>query len=612
MLGLVRRDPATRMLPIWALIVGLSVSFLMGALLLRSLRSQSPVSAFSLIALGWTGVSVYLLFGRVRTRCSEFDLTLPIDARRLWLGHLLSVLTAGALIVLTIMLVVIAHEVLPARVELELGPAGLAAYLLGGLFLAVALLEAHAPPLASVPLSRAYVGRTVTVLAGVFALLLLLPAGRLVWSLVPVAVALVVAVRAYRSLPSAFTVVPAEPWADSSRETPSVAGERAQRKGESPRAAEGEAGEMAVPARWIVWTTAVRTVSAGFKDLIGIPLIAVVAVLFGGVFDLAGPESDLQFLPYTYLPMATYLLLALFPLRLARLHHVDSLPLSRRLLFAVATLPLVAAVAAGYGAGYVASRVFDTRPELVRYEQTRDGFRIGVPVRFLEIARDGAPPVVGSPWGETFAPSGTALHQWGRAVAYSPFAVGKESSLEFVALQISRAAGAVYGAEIPYRQIAERYLRVSPDGIVVAKESGLTLRADFPDLEPRGAGPRFAATMTIVTLPWLLLVAALLLCYRSGVPNALRLSIYWGSLGLMLSLLIFLFVAMVTGLTAPWFTQAAFQIPVQWLGHSPARAAGTWAIGGLLLAGAYFLAESRFRRMEIPLRPPKYSLIDCL
>ena len=62
---------------------------------------------------------------------------------------------------------------------------------------------------------------------------------------------------------------------------------------------------VAAPSRWIVWRTAWATASCGVKDLIGFPLIAIVGVLFGGVLDLTGTESDFQFLRFTYLPLAT-------------------------------------------------------------------------------------------------------------------------------------------------------------------------------------------------------------------------------------------------------------------------------------------------------------------
>ena len=596
MLTRILRDPALRLLPVWVAMVATTVSVVMGVLVLNATKNEQPLPAVPLVVVGWLGVALFLLFGKVRVRASAFDLTLPLTARRLWLGHVLGVLLAGTVIALTILAVVMAHRLLPGTLGTTLGPWALLASLLSGLCLAVALMESQQPSLAEVSRSRGYFLRTGAILAGVLALLLLISAGHVAWTVVPALVAIAIGMRTYGALPEAFTVVPSEAQLAAA--------------GAGTLAGTGLPVEAGPPSRWIVWQSALRISSCGAKDLLGYPLLAVIGLMLGGALEVVAPDEDLKMLRYLYVPLATYMMFTLVPLRLGRLHNVDFLPLSRRLLFFVVIVPQFAMMWLGYGAGVATAELFDRREELVSFEETRAGYRVGVPLRYTEVAWDGEAPAYASPWGEAHAPTPWSPFMGSRAALYSPFGTTEDSSKEFVALQISRAAEAVYGASISPAEIEARYLATAEDGSVVPIGAGLTLRQDFPRLVPRPAGPMFPVMLTVVCVPWLLLVALLLRTYRAGASNATRLWIYWGFLGLLLFVLIGESAAMLTRLTAPWFVSAVFELPVQRLGESVAATSAAWVLGMLLVIAGYLVAERQFLRMEIPTRPTKYSLID--
>ena len=84
-------------------------------------------------------------------------------------------------------------------------------HLAAGLFLTFALLQSPQPGLGRIRLSRGYVTFLVACFAGFLVLVLALAALPRIYALVPLAAALVLGLRIYRSLPVAFVVVSREP-----------------------------------------------------------------------------------------------------------------------------------------------------------------------------------------------------------------------------------------------------------------------------------------------------------------------------------------------------------------------------------------------------------------
>jgi hypothetical protein len=231
-----------------------------------------------------------------------------------------------------------------------------------------------------------------------------------------------------------------------------------------------------------------------------------------------------------------------------------------------------------------------------------------VPLRVYEVTRSGDIPDATSPWGERHTPEGLRLVDWSSASVYSPYDTTADSSARFVALQISRAVEQVYGVSIAASTIEQHYLTTRADGTVAPRGAGLTLRADYPELNARG-GPLLPVLLTLVAVPWLLLVAGLLRAYRRGIREWVRQTIVWGSLGLLLVVWIGSSVGTTFGALRPWAFRAAVEIPVMRLGLTAAGTALVWVLCAALFAAAYAIAQRQFQRMEIPTHPSRYTLI---
>lgn len=581
---------AWRRLPLLGLAAGLNTSVLLGVILWYAATQRTSVSPSIITIVAWVGVAAYLAFSDLRTRATQFEMSLPAPAHRLWLFNLAGTLSGGLLIVAVTLGIVAAHAALVSHVELGVNGPLLAATLATGLVLSTLLLQIPRPSLARIPWGAGQIVWTVAVLVGTP--LLLGTAAVAGWPGVALllAGAVVLAGLAYRSVPPAYALVPFVP----------AAAERAH----DPRAP--TPADAAAP-RSILPLTIVRCVSAGAKELLAVPFILLFAIaLGGGPLAIAGDLRELRFL---YLPMTTYMLYALIGPRLASLHRIDFLPISRRTLALALVLPYFVVTCVGYGAGWLIASGARSRLEYVNFEKSGDDYRVSVPLRIYRLTSPRTPPMLDSPWGEQQVAEPLDLFNWSRLAVYSPYAAPPGSSPRFVALQISRAVAATYGASIAPEVIEERYLTTGPDGQVVPRGEGLTLRADYPELRPR-SGPMFPALLALTVVPWLLLIALLLRGYRGGVREWVRQLTVWGALGVLLTFTVAASIGGVFGFMRYWALRALIEIPVMRLGSTTAGTWGVWIAGVALIGVAYLAVQRQFERMEIPTKPSRYTLID--
>jgi len=510
-MGLARiaRQRVWHMLPLWALAAGVNTSVLLGVFSWRAAIETRSISVLTLTLVGWVGVATYLAFTDLRTRCTHFELSLPVTSRSLWLNNLMATLAGGLMMVGLTLGVIALHSALRSRVHVGPDLRLVAVVLCTGLALATLLLQAPRPSLARIPAMPLQIVWTVVVLAGTP--LLLAVAAIAGWPGLTLLLSLtaVVAFRSYSSVPRSYSLVPLEP-------------QSAERADSRPVPSAG------ARSSWLVPLTIARAVSAGAKELMAVPLVLLFSMMLGGAL-LALESGSIRELRFLYLPMTTYILFALIGPRLCALHYIDALPIPRRSLVAALVLPYFLLMCAGYGVGAIIARDERSRLEYVNFEEGDDGYRVTVPLRVYATAWDGQPPPVDSPWGESHASEALAPFGWSRAAVYSPYSAPPGSSARFVAQQISRAANAVYGASIPPETIERRYLVTRADGSVAVQEQGLTLRRDYPTLKAR-SGPMFPALVALGAVPWLLLVALLLRAYRSGIGEWVRQTIVWGSL----------------------------------------------------------------------------------
>ncbi len=593
----IRRDDALRLLPLWISVSAGVALLLVGVGAYRAYDDPGLAPAALTVVL-WCALAPYLAFGQVRRRSSRFDLTLPLSARRLWLTHVAAVLLAGAAILAVAAVLVALASGLPARLQgrpvPQLDVFRLAVHLAVGLGLAVAVLESARPRLAEIPRSRGRVLLTLASVGGVLGMLWLLSTLPLLWTLAPLAVAVVLGLRTYRSLPPAFSLVPLAAAPDLPRR----------------RSAERDwAAAVTGPrARWRRGLDLVRWVVGSPIAWFAYPMIFFAGMLTADLLRAWTGEADMT---VQNLLLAIYALLTFSGLMTVRLPHFDPLPISRRLLFAALVLPILAALVLGYGAGRIAVAALEEPRDLVEMAQWQAGYYVRVPARYLEIAWDGRPPELGAPWGESLEPLLFPLLRGSRVGLYSPFPVSAGSSPELYAFQIRRAVEAVYGRSIPAAEIRERYLEVDGEGRVVPRGEGLTLLADHPGLEPRDTGPAFPIVLLLVVLPWLLLFSIVLRTYRADVEDRVRLAVFWGLVALVFAAMVLQLALAVAGVVEPWVTRGFLEIAIRHLGESWPGSLAAWLGSTLALFGGYRLAEAGFRRSELPTRlVMKRGLLD--
>jgi hypothetical protein len=571
-----------RFLPLWVAMAALCTSALASVIRLAAVKSGNPMSYWSLLLACWCGIAVYLGFGKLRVRCSGFDMTLPVPARRQWTTHLLAVLLAGGIIAAVSLAVVFLHLLLPrGEAAVEISFAVLATTLVAGLILAVLLLQMPRPELAAIPLTRRYVLWIVGVLAGVAALLVLAGVSAPFGAAALLLAAAVLGSWLYRRVPAAFVLAPREP----DRSAPAI----------------GDYSGSSFPALPMVL---LRGTTAGVKEIAFLPFIVICGFILGGGLEILTDEPYWRNIRFMWIPMVAYMLFAFMGPKLGALHHLDPLPVSRRLLFAGLVLPYMLLFCISYGAGVAASIGPLSRAELVDYREGEEGFEITLPLRVYGISTGGDVPEVGSPWGESHPPSTAQPFGFSRAVIYSPYSAPAGSSDQFVALQISRAVRAVYGATIEPEEIARRYLPISG-------EQGLTLRRDYPGLRA-GSGPVFPFLLALSAVPWLLITAALLRAYRAGIREWVRQAVVWSSLAVLLLIWLAEVACMVTGFIRPWAYRGLVEIPAMRLAESIPGTIAAWTVSVLLVGLSYLVAQSQFLRMEIPATPSKYTLIDYM
>jgi hypothetical protein len=592
-LSLFRRDAALRTLPMWGVLFLLNASVLLGLAVTVAANRRSFVSATSLVVIGWINIAPFLAVGHGRSRCGALDLALPITGRRLWTAHLALIALAGlAMTGAYVAFVATAARILGGSVPFRAEPASMMILLGAGTLLAVVLLQAPRPSLARIPLNAGTVLWSTFMLLALLTLLPLLAPYGGAGALVPLALAVGVGVWTFRRVPPTLALVPREPAAGGPAGRAADAG---------PAGIRDRAADLRA-ARRTVLLSSLRCVTAGAKELAALPFVA-----FFGFLLANGPAAwldpaalrDFRFL---FIPLAIYMLFTLVGPRLGSLHHLDPLPVSRRLLFAGLILPSVAVFLIAYAAGLLAVSRLGPRTEMVDYRKYDEGWTLSAPLRVYRVAWDGRAPEIGSPWGESHPADAASLIRGVRPILYNLYSAPPGSSARFVALQASRAVEEVYGVSIPPEEIERRHLETHPDGTVAGRADSLALRA----------GPISAVLFFLVGVPWMLLVALLLRAYRAGVREWVRQSIVWGALGILLAIWLVETLGLMTGLTEPWLIRALVEIPTFRLGASAAGTIAAPLLAALGFLGAYRLAGGQFARMEIPARPSKYTLVEWL
>ncbi len=600
MLRLMRGQEVFGRLSMWLVHSGLTASVLLGLLAWSRgpglERSRIELSVLVLV-VAWFSLGTFLLFGKVRTRCSDLQLVLPYSSRRLWLAHVWAVAAAGAGLVVVVLAVVEVHQWgLGSLVDQGVdGPSllRLGSLLLAGLLLAVVLIESRRLDLQSPPVDALDVLWRVGVIVALTLASLALIRRPLLGALALLGGAALVSAWTLARLPGTFLL--------------SGADERRTRTSSLPVSAwtaGGSLGRIRTVGRLVAIVHGARF--GVWATVMMLPFVALCGAMASGMF---GIWSDLEDLRFLYIPLYVYMLFNSLPAGMEQLAHLDPLPVSRRSMFALLVLPLLVSFAVGYGVGALALELKGRdRPRIV-YEPLRgeSHYRLSVPMAHNRLTLAASPPEITSPWGETHQPRGVRLASFAPLYGYSPFSTPERSSPEFVALQMSRAIEAVYGAHLEPEELSRRYL-VSADEGTVLRQGGLSLEEDF-GLRPLWAGPLFPALLAMTSVPFLLLAALFQRTYRAGSGGSARRRFWMVTLAVAMALLVLQLALSIGGVIEMWAARALIEVPLQQYGTSALGAALVWVLAAVLIGLAYRLAERAFFKAELPVRPTVLKLI---
>jgi hypothetical protein len=431
-----RRDFAVRSLSWW-----LPIAVLMGGFIWwrGSTLPSAPGDIYKAIFFVWVALSIFFLNARYASRCSSsIEITWPVATRRLWLTHVLAIVFSGLALLGAIVATVGAGNALSgARPLLDDDLTSLAVGLGVGMILALAALQSPKVSLYEIPVRTSYVMLTTVSVGGMAGLAVLLIDRPLAWVLVPLAVALVLGFRTYRSLPNTLKL--ASRVSDRHR---GAAGAGWQ------DSAVRDIGRAAFAWRLFstIWCSPRGRWTWWYVPLLGLHgVVLSLSVTWSGRGDW--DKIQLPYVVFAWVILASWLMVSI-----SRLWAIDPLPISRRRVFAALTVPALLSVAVGYGLGWAATaRSRPPGPQIVDAEGSSRSL-IKIPGEFWEIAWDGEVPATVTPWGETLRPCCAIPVVNGRRTGlYHPYYTPRESSPDVVAFQLSRALAGGYGVEMPYR-----------------------------------------------------------------------------------------------------------------------------------------------------------------
>jgi diacylglycerol kinase len=605
-LSQIGRDRALRTAPLWIVVTALNTSVLMGVIALRNARDESavfPTRELTLI-LG-LALAVYLLAGGVRNRCRRIDMTLPLSTQSLWTVHSVASLLAGFLIIGASAGVLVIHLSNLSRVAaFSAGTdvlVGLCAQLAAIWFLAVMVMQSYRTDLKKPTGRRAFL-ISLTAVVWILASAVFVGEHPLAFSTIATAVGMILGYRTLHSLPRAFSLCPLE----VSSQTTSGAKKVSTQRSESLQPAAGVRSRLT--SRTVVARSLFHTPPWGAATgWVALLFIAGLGFLLSGVLRAWYPEANVRL---WVAAMAVYMLLAFFAPVTFRLPGLDPLPVSRRLLFALIVLPAVVSLALGYAGGWLVQRHLGNTTRTVQYRVEMPHYWVSVPYANLEVAWDGDVPELTSPWGEHHPASSSPLFRGSKAALYSPFNTPEAGSAAFEALLTSRAIDSVHGIWIPPEEVQERYFEVDGDRLVGLTRGGLTLREDYPNLREAAGQHQFLAWMTLVLVPWFLLLGVFLRTFRANLGDRIRQVTFGCLLGLPMLLMLGQIGMAATGFARPDVLRGTLEVLLRQATDSAPAALILAIVCTALVIASYLLAQRQLVKAEIPMTPTKFGLWD--
>jgi hypothetical protein len=372
--------------------------------------------------------------------------------------------------------------------------------------------------------------------------------------------------------------------------------------------------------------------------------VALMGFVLAGGLNRWKELADLRFI---YLPFGSYMLFAGIGVITYNLYRIDALPISRRTILLVLTVPGLFFYCAGYALGWWSHSSTDQAQQLVDFRIQRAYVEIDlhegdesqpaefrrmvwvyVDSSFMGMSLSGEVPTLTSPWGESHPAWSERLVRGASPVLYNPYNTPEDTSPEFEALMLSHAVEDIYGRSIPPAELQERYFVVRDGELVSLRavhEAGtiydtpieerrrinpFPLLEDYPDLVAPPTGPETPVYLAAVLTPWFLLTAWFLGSLRA--THSLRRIrwVYWIGLAIPMLAMLANVAFSAFGLFSPTAGRGFLAIFIRSLGTGTVAHITIWASCLAIVAAAFWLALRRFERAEIPASPINCSLVD--
>ncbi len=582
---LLRRDQGTDNLFAPALI-GLGVAVWISAI--GSSESSAPLFSPDSKTLTWLmynfTVWAVLLAGLIGShywlRAPRLHMALPIAARTLWVARMMSV-CIGCGVILLMMTLVNGVSYEAGRGLFVIPVVWFGALRVASVFLLMLmLLQAPAPRRRKLETTPWYVAYTI--ILWVFGALLLVFGPRGAWLTGPMLVAAtLIGYRTWRHLPRAFQLEATEPDGTVA-DDPLAPGPTEII--ETPRAATAYPRNGSSPT--LLHVTLFRLMHNHWLGWLFIFCLTI----YGLILTINYYRGSDTLLALFYFFMFVF---GAWNQSILRVHPVDAWPISRRLIFAHAVLPMMIPCLVGIGLGVIIEES-KTRPTAMI--QIENG-EMDVPYEFRGIALDGVPPAITTPWGETYTPKGTRIVLWSDAVIYNPYEIGPDTSPRLDALQIGRAMAAVHGDAPPD---PAQYADLEVDAPEDEKD---TYRAQaLEDSRGRGSDLR---TKTLALLIVLFMLVEFPLALVASMTYDRRALEWIRSKAVLVGAFAPLTLLAVLALPTP-FTDTRIWAQASWLMITlrrfaealPLTTAQVWLGVALAMALGYVILQERFTRLE--------------
>jgi MFS family permease len=602
MFTLIRRNPAIRTLPKWLGISAVTATILINVLTLYVWQQREGTNPLLVVSIVWLAATIYLVFGEVRTRCTPFDMALPISARRVWLSHLTAVILSGVAILAVTAILTAGGVLLLWRlsghwmVPVE-GMGGLAVHACAGLILAVVLIQNPLPPVHQLRRNRARILLSILVMAAVLSVVVVMNRVSSWTALVTFAVAVTVGMYRYRLIPVTFSLSTAD------AATPIGLDRDVVRKEWEVAVAEDRARGAAFE-RFLNGTIFKCYTRLAKKKLT--PWLTMPIVLFFGALISGLDRRWLEFsLTFNVVSMVVYMLIAFTAPTLKTMYIIDALPVSRKRLLNVLVLPFVVALAIGYWGGRAYFAVMESRSpsaiNVIHFVQDNedDNYYLYVPYDAMEILWGGRAPDTVAPWGESREGWAKPLFRGCPVKMYTPYHTPPGSSIDFAAWQISRAIEAVYGESVSPEEIKDRYLRKRDNGTATLIPKRLKIAEDYPRFRRiTPSGPFFPLVFATVFVVWMLAMSVYFQAHRAGISNRKRTVVMWILLGIMMLWWISMFLGPAVRLLHTMRVNAFLTVLVVRAGTSAISTAAVWLGSIAMSMAAYLVALRRFEKVE--------------